>query len=1504
MSHAHNTRSQAKKCHTEDDTEDEVDYQSLSDETEVHESTIMQSETDQPLMNTMAQLIMQMQKDQQRRDEEQIRRDEEQIRRDEERQRRMQEDQQRRDEEQARRDEEQARRDEEHRMQMQIMTETLAKLQAGDPNSEQTGARTKAKKVHYPILGPVQDVKMADFRTWREGYEGYVNVAKLGTECDLVSRRSMIRSAIDSSWQKLWTSGVLAIDADDDIADIMDKMYRYLRSQRNPLLDRKDFFNRNQHASEKVDEYYAELQDLYDSCDFGTPHCPSCEEKYVLDNGNTLRDERIRDRLIFGLRSESIQQKVLEEDFEKLTLEKTHKIVQAAEASKQTTGDLRKDEPSIHKLEERKEKHKPRLQKSSYKKAKMQGSNQDQKPCKRCGREHKPKQCPAYESTCNNCKEKGHWEKFCKSKKSHNGKGTGQLRTLMTGQLASVTTIAHMAKLDLHDRSSPPVLEFMTCIGQKKKVLSWLLDTGAEVCAIGKNMLKSFGTVDIQRPDMALHVANQKEVAIEGQVKATICHQGNKLETNVYVLPGLKNPILSFDAVKTLNFLNCNWPMDTSMSVAAISLGPADIRQEIMPTEEVSNEKLRHELFQEFEDIFPEETSTQPLKAMTGPLMRIELEPDAKPFKRYKANTLPFHWQAQVKRQLDAMVQKDIIESVPIGEVKDWVLGMVVLQKPNSEELRITIDFGPVNKYIKRQGYPTKTPSEEIAQIPAGMLYFTTLDGRHGYWQVELEESSRPYTTFITQWGHYRFKRNVMGLISAGDEHNLRGDRALDGIKNVRKVVEDILIYDKDYDEHIERVKQVLERCKENGITLSRKKAHFAQKQVQWCGYKLSEDGYTVTPKLVEALQSFPVPTGRTDVRSFCGLVQQFEALSPDLTDLMAPIRSLLSPKSAFLWTEVQQKAFDDTLKELCSTRVLTLFRPEANLRLETDAAQKTGYGYALWQEEPDGIWKLLRCGSKTVTPAQSRYSVTESELAAVVYAVKKLPLYLKGKEFTVIVDHKPLISILNKKSLDEIETPRLINLKAKLMDYKMTAVWRPGVKHTVADVFSRHPVSPPSQDELEEEKEVEEYAEKFTLNCMAVVDPTLDKIRTEAVKDQVYNNLKNTIITGFPQKQFMSAELSPYWNVRDELSIVDNMILYGKRIVVPTSMRITVLKEIHAAHQGRERMLQRARQCVYWPGITNDISNIVRSCKECEIHKASQAKEPMIQDERPTRPGEAIAADIFNYEGKDYLVITDKLSGWNDVYDIARGATSQDVQKHFMKWFISLGVPNRITTDNGPQFRSGDFVAFCDDWGIKYDPSSPYHHVANGYAEAAVNAMKSIVKKTCPGRSVMCKAFWTALLEYRNTPKKDGLSPAQRLFQRPMRTRLPSHPQVFKPILQREIRLADKKALQLRAKAKAQYDQGSRKLKELKVGDIVRVQHCASKKWDLIAEVMVIKPRGRSYLVKSETGKIYWRNRRFLRLYKETHQDKMDDATHKQKKEMPLRRSTRPRKRPDYYQA
>ena len=148
----------------------------------------------------------------------------------------------------------------------------------------------------------------------------------------------------------------------------------------------------------------------------------------------------------------------------------------------------------------------------------------------------------------------------------------------------------------------------------------------------------------------------------------------------------------------------------------------------------------------------------------------------------------------------------------------------------------------------------------------------------------------------------------AMGLSSAGDEHNGRGDEALSGMSNFQKVVEDVLIYNRDIKSHVNIVREALQRCAAAGITLHEEKFVFAKQEVDYCGFTVSPDGYRPDDRLIKVLIEFPTSQNRTDVRSSCRLAQQFEAFTLWLTEVLAPIRCLLSPKVEFVWRRFTKK--------------------------------------------------------------------------------------------------------------------------------------------------------------------------------------------------------------------------------------------------------------------------------------------------------------------------------------------------------------------------------------------------------------------------------------------------------------------------------------------------------------------------------------------------------------------------------------------------------------------
>ena len=177
-------------------------------------------------------------------------------------------------------------------------------------------------------------------------------------------------------------------------------------------------------------------------------------------------------------------------------------------------------------------------------------------------------------------------------------------------------------------------------------------------------------------------------------------------------------------------------------------LKPRRPSEKDFPTkEEIENH--RRNLITEFSDVFS--TKNDELKEMTGAPMKIHLQDNAKPFSISTCRSVPYAWRDEVKHNLEEMVSKGIITSVG-DEQSPWCHPMVVVAKPKGG-CRICVDLTKLNKYVERPVYPTKSPKEAVKNIKPNSLYFTTMDAKHGYWQVPLEEKSQNLTNFLTPWG-------------------------------------------------------------------------------------------------------------------------------------------------------------------------------------------------------------------------------------------------------------------------------------------------------------------------------------------------------------------------------------------------------------------------------------------------------------------------------------------------------------------------------------------------------------------------------------------------------------------------------------------------------------------------------------------------------------------------------------------------------------------------------
>ena len=441
--------------------------------------------------------------------------------------------------------------------------------------------------------------------------------------------------------------------------------------------------------------------------------------------------------------------------------------------------------------------------------------------------------------------------------------------------------------------------------------------------------------------------------------------------------------------------------------------------------------------------------------------MEIHLTPrERTPFRISTACQVPLHWREK---------GEDIIKKLLDGKVITWqddptewcAPGFFVAKK--NGDLRLVIDSTRLNKYVKRPVHTFPSAQEILSSIDPSSSVFAKLDATQGYHQVPLDEDSSKLTTFLLPSGRFRFLQAPMGLSCSSDEFCRRSDKIIEGLPGVGKLVDDILVQAPDLETLHKRIDQLLERCKSNNFTLSRKKLEIGD-SIEFAGQIVSNNGVPPNPTYLQGIKDFPAPKSVTELRSFLGMVNQLSAYHPEIAKHTSVVQALLKKDTAFLRLEDQQTAFDSLKSNLISTLALNHFDSSWNTRLITDTSRLRGLGFVLMQHKDDKT-KVVQCGSRSVSPAEKNYSTLELELTAIVWAVYKCDFFLKGiSKFEVVTDHHPLVGIF-AKALSQIDNARITRLREKISDCPSEIRWMAGKDNVIADALSRAPPAMSTSD-------------------------------------------------------------------------------------------------------------------------------------------------------------------------------------------------------------------------------------------------------------------------------------------------------------------------------------------------------------------------------------------------------------------------------------------------------
>ena len=377
-----------------------------------------------------------------------------------------------------------------------------------------------------------------------------------------------------------------------------------------------------------------------------------------------------------------------------------------------------------------------------------------------------------------------------------------------------------------------------------------------------------------------------------------------------------------------------------------------------------------------------------------------------------KLRRIPFALRNKVTAKVTELIREDIVEKV-IGPSK-WVSPVVVVPKP-SGEVRLCVDMRQANQAIIRERLPIPIVDEVLEELN-GSTVFSKLDLRMGFHQIELEEESRDITTCITHDGLYRFKRLSFGVNAAPEIYQHIISQAFADIPGVTNIADDLVVHGSTKAEHDSTVHRVMKRLEERQLTLNPEKCSFRMEKIEFMGLLLSKHGVGPTQERVRDVLETRRPTSAAEVRSFLGMVGFSARFIPDFATTAEPLRAIARKGESFVWGTTQQESFELLKKQLAEAAELAFFDKEAHITVITDASP-VGLGAVLVQER-NGESRAVCYASRSLSSVERRYSQTEKEALAIVWACERFHLYLYGlQEFDLMTDHQALKVLYSRGS-------------------------------------------------------------------------------------------------------------------------------------------------------------------------------------------------------------------------------------------------------------------------------------------------------------------------------------------------------------------------------------------------------------------------------------------------------------------------------------------------------
>ncbi|KAA8500031.1 Transposon Tf2-6 polyprotein [Porphyridium purpureum] len=744
---------------------------------------------------------------------------------------------------------------------------------------------------------------------------------------------------------------------------------------------------------------------------------------------------------------------------------------------------------------------------------------------------------------------------------------------------------------------------------------------------------------------------------------------------------------------------------------------------------------------------------------------------------RLKANAVPFVAKELRRSPAEQTLERTEVERhLAAGNLEpclasEWGARNVLVRKRDGR-VRMTTDFRGLNAQVQREAYPLRDV-HEVLEFLARHRVVTGLDLKDGFFNVVLEERSRPLTAVKTAAGLVQYRKVPQGLLTSpfimqrAAEHLLLPFR-----EHSTCYQDDMYVASEAVGSHVELLDRVLGHLERKGARLNLRKCRWGLSEVEVLGHVVSFGKIEPSGEHVAAIAALREPRDAASLVRFLGLVNWFRDHVPGFARMAEPLYAVLKEsgwnrkkKSRFVpvvikdwnarWGDPQRKAWRELKAALVSPVVLATPQAGKPKRLYADASA-TAVAAVLVQQEEDGLWRPLAFVSRGLKGAELNYSVSEKELLAILFASRRLRYMMMGEPVVVATDHSALVWLLKQKD----PQGRLARWALEIQGLPFAVEYRPGREMEAPDCLSRDSV--PEQEGEDVIEEIDDVA----LGLPGLLELIEAQRAARAVE----------------LPEWPAGEDAPMdWAITEEgvLVCTDSG---RERPWVPQRLVERVLGYFHgpawAGHFGRERMVRRVSQHFYVPRLRVAVEGFLSRCVHCQMERLAVPRKAkgVLAPWMPVRRFELVGVDVTSVSPasrrgfKKVLVIADLFSKFVVCVPLRDESTESVAEALLERWLFVFGAPERLLSDNGASFASEVIRSLCALLGIKKIATSAYHPQGNGSVERFNRTLMQQVRARVVGAEEDWDAHLSGAVFAYNTTVHDatGVTPYEAMFGAP----------------------------------------------------------------------------------------------------------------------------------------